>query len=94
MYNIGSNVDASVIDEVRQRPVCTDLDCAPSDKEISKALQQAKKNKAVGGTQEFLSSFGKLSRETMRRKHFSRTIFAPFGKMKARPRIGSLTDLK
>lgn len=48
VYNIGSNVDASVIDEVRQRPVCTDLDCAPSDKEISKALQQAKKNKAVG----------------------------------------------
>ena len=35
VYNIQSGVDGTVIDEVRQRPVRNDLDCVPSDEEIS-----------------------------------------------------------
>jgi len=48
VYNMGSSMDDSVLNLVRQRPVLTHLECAPNDKEISTALRQAKKNKAVG----------------------------------------------
>ncbi len=48
VYNILSDVDGTVIDELRQRPVRNDLDCVPSDEEMSMALQKAKKNKSSG----------------------------------------------
>ena len=51
VYNILSGVDGIVIDEIRQRPVKNELDCVPTDAEISKALQKAKKNKASGDSQ-------------------------------------------
>ncbi len=38
IYNIQSGVDGTVIDDLRQRTVQNDLDCVPSDEEISKAL--------------------------------------------------------
>ena len=48
VYNTQSDVDETVIDGLRQRPVRTDVECVPTDEEISKALQIAKKNKATG----------------------------------------------
>jgi len=51
VYNIRPDTDDSVIDELRQRPLRANLDCVPSDEEISKALQQAKKDKATGDSQ-------------------------------------------
>jgi hypothetical protein len=48
VYNIKSDLDPTVFDQVKQRPIQFDLDAPPSVDELRKALISAKKDKATG----------------------------------------------
>ena len=46
--NIKNDLDPTVFDQVKQRPIQFDLDAPPSVEELRKALNSAKKDKATG----------------------------------------------
>ena len=104
VYNIQSDVDETVIDSLRQRTVRTDLDCVPTDEEISKALQKAKKNKATGDSQipvEFWQALEGNAETEMLFKNCIRSFWLDEGtpsewrvnRLKLIPKKGDLHDL-
>ena len=48
VYNIQNQLDPTVFDLVRQRPIRFELDDPPTREEVRKALSSAKKDKAAG----------------------------------------------
>jgi hypothetical protein len=48
VYIIRSSINALILNEMRQCPVCISIDHAPGDRDIGSALRQEKKNRAVG----------------------------------------------
>ena len=48
VYDAKTNMDRTVLDEIKQRPVRIEFDVVPSDEEIHVAIRRAKDNKACG----------------------------------------------
>ena len=48
VYNFKSELDPNIFSQIEQRPVRFELDAPPTPREIRKALNSAKKDKAAG----------------------------------------------